>query len=240
MRLISHSRGAEGLKRTLIAKHLTATVDKVIVLDESTTFGPGGGKPGDLGPLIKAAAPTKPGDPGITMAPTGGSVSYQVVAKPLGATTKVGPIAPSCARALGYSRLILDAINERADVANDLFGPAPAVPSLTAPNWSAIKAQLLPGLPARGQFSTKSATPIGMTDIYGFCSANGVLISQMDANVTAAWNEQQSTVTTPRVGILQTSPKFFCEKHGLGIIGFPPYIDAHHNFVSEIAHELFR
>ena len=238
VRLISHSRGAEGLKRTLTAKTLTATVDKIIVLDESTTFGPGGRKPGDLGPLIKAAAPTKPGNAGITMMPTGGSVSYQVIAMPLGATTKVPPIDPACARAIGYSRLILDAINDRADVATDLFGPAPAMPSLSVPDWSAIKAQLLPGLPARGQFSTKSATPIGMKDIYGFCGANSVSISKMDANVMAAWAEQNKS--TPKVTILQTSPKFFCQKHGLGIINFTPDIDAHHNFVSEIAHELFR
>jgi Domain of unknown function (DUF4157) len=238
VRLISHSRGAEGLKRTLTAKTLTATVDRIIVLDESTTFGPGGGKAGDLAPFISGAAPAKPGDPGITMAAGGGGVSYQVVAKPLGGVAKMPAIDPACARCIGYSRLIRDGVNENPLVAQHLFGPPPATPSAATPDWTGIWAQLLT-LPERGKFSTKTPTPSGLTDIGAFCKTNKAAITAMDANVAADWAERKKPRASWNVNILQKSAKAFCDAHSLGLINFDPTIDAHHNFVPEIAHELF-
>ena len=235
VRLIAHSRGALGLKQTLVRKTLTATVNKVIVLDESTTFGAGGG---NLKKFIEGAAADQPGGPGITMAAGGGSVSYQVNAKPLTATDMKPPISRPCARAIGYSRLIRDAVNENAAVARDLFGPAPATPSATTPDWTGIWSQLL-NLPPRGQFSTqRPAPPAGMTDIYAFCHANAGAIAAMERHVAADWAERQKPRAAWVVGVIQKSPKAFCDAHGLGITSTPD-IDAHHYFVAEIAHELF-
>lgn len=235
VRLISHSRGAGGLKQTLLRRTLTATVDKIIVLDESTTFGAGGG---NLEPFIRGAAPARAGDPGITMAPGGGGVSYQVVALPLAGTTQTPKINEACARAIGYSRLIKDAVTEKASVVQDLFGPAPAAPTVASPDWTGIWPQVL-NLPPRGQFSTQTPTPAGMTDIYGFCRTNARAIAAMEANVAAELAEEKKPRASWNVNIIQKSPRAFCEVHNLGIGNLGLRIDAHHYFVAEIAHELF-
>jgi hypothetical protein len=173
------------------------------------------------------------------MAAGGGSVSYQVVALPLTATTQKLPISQAGARAIGYSRLIRDAVNENAAVVRDLFGPPPATPSAATPDWTGIWGQLLDP-PPRGQFSTQRPTPAGMTNIYAFCTTNSGAIAAMDRNVAAAWAEHQKPAASRAVAVIQKSPKAFCDAHDLGIVDFAPNIDAHHYFVAEIAHELFR
>jgi hypothetical protein len=162
-----------------------------------------------------------------------------VISKPLSGTA-AAEIDPACARAIGYSRLIQDAVHERPDVAQHLFGAPPATPSVATPDWTGIWPQLLT-LPPRGQFSTKNQTPAGMTDIKGFCKANKPAITAMEPRVAADWAERQSKPQAAwNIRVIQASPKAFCDAHGLGLTKFSPAIDAHHNFVAEIAGELFQ
>jgi hypothetical protein len=180
---------------------------------------------------------------------------------PLGGTTQALSIAPDCARAIGFSRVILDAATQRADVAAALAGSTAASPS--APDWSGIKGQLLP-LPPRGQLisgptPTTGGPPYNINDCCSSTAKGGFpsKVSTISAAVAAAQPElAKASVAKSWAGIkwkpaAEKSLLVFCCFFDLGIDGYffgqgnagsstALSVDAHHYFVAEIAGELFK
>ena len=149
LRLSAHSRGGRGLRETIKGPRPLvdlAKIDRVVLLDCA---------------FRSVAA-------GLTAAaiPPAKVIAYQVVDAALPA--RVGRnirIDPRCTRAIGYSRLIQDAMRTR--------------PSLTIP--SDIRRQLLT-LPARGQFKAATATSGSADNLDDFCRSNASAIAAIVRN----------------------------------------------------------
>jgi hypothetical protein len=135
--LSAHSRGGRGLRETIKGTLVDlAKIDRVVLLD--CAFG------------SVAAALT------AARIPASKVTAYQVVDAALPAS--VGRnirLDPGCARAIGYSRLIQDAMQTR--------------PSLTIP--ADIRRQLLT-LPARGRFKAATAASGSSDNLDDFCRSN--------------------------------------------------------------------
>jgi len=142
LRLSAHSRGARGLRETIRRPLVDlARIDRVVLLDCAFT--------------TAAAALT------AARIPSSKVTAYQVVDKPLPAA--VGRnirLDPGCMQAIGYSRLIQDAMRTR--------------PSLTIP--ADIRRQLLT-LPPRGQFKAATATSGSRDSLDDFCRSNRAAIT---------------------------------------------------------------
>jgi hypothetical protein len=125
-----------------------------------------------------------------------------------GAAHRSIPIVAS--RIVGYVRIIEDAIAR----------------GVVVPAVIASEVARLPGIPARGSFTTDAAPGAGMTSLAAFYNANRDAFAELDARRD-----------DPVVGL-----KHYIDANDLALMGvaFTEGIDAHHWFVAEIAHELFR
>ena len=191
LRLSAHSRGARGLTETISRRLIDiAKIDRVVILDAGWQ---------SVANALSAAR-----------IPRSKVVSYQVndttVPASVGRTVR---IAPHCARAIGYSRVIQDAMRTR--------------PSLAIP--TEVRDQLL-ALPPRGQF-TAATTPSGSAqDISRFCAEarTAQAIARIIRNESTRPHGLMRFFDTNDVGRLGRE--------------FGPGIYSHHFFVCEIAHEI--
>jgi hypothetical protein len=137
LRLSAHSRGGRGLRETIKGSLVDlAKIDRIVLLD--CAFG------------TVAAALT------AARIPKAKVVAYQVVDAALPAAVGRNiPLNAACMRAIGYSRLIQDAMQTR--------------PTLTIP--ANIRRQLLT-LPARGRFKAATAASGASDNLDDFCRAN--------------------------------------------------------------------
>ena len=137
LRLSAHSRGGRGLRETIKGTLVDlAKIDRVVLLD--CAFG------------SVAAALT------AARIPASKVIAYQVIDRALPATNGRNiRLDQDCARAIGYSRLIQDAMQTR--------------PSLTIP--ADIRRQLLT-LPARGRFKAATAASGSSDNLDDFCRSN--------------------------------------------------------------------
>jgi Domain of unknown function (DUF4157) len=235
LRLSSHSRGAQGLRETLERKLFAGkSIEKITVFDEATAFDPKG-KKGDIGPYVAGSGANAP-PPAVDY--------FQVVAGHLDGANSVLPAPPpgttweDCMRAIGYSRLIQDADG----TIGKLRFRDKVVPLLT--------------LPPRGQISSKN--------VFDICKGSNVKVIMAMSQAAIQWQKLEETVwillqaekvkrREARLSDLTLapdlvnskmweSPKAYIDLHNLhrmnGIQS--PTIDAHHFFVAEFAHELFR
>ena len=140
-------------------------------------------------------------------------------------------IDPACIRAIGYARLIKDAVTT---------GRVSTLPSAIARVVGALP------LPARGSFSTRTPLPPGMTSIRAFCSdpANAAALRALRSG------ERGVAHVSDLEPFADTSPYAFVEVNNLLNINDPGAprtqwrtvsagIYSHHLFVAEVAHELF-
>lgn len=148
LRLSAHSRGFRGLRET-ITRHLISgqEPERVVIFDAA------------YGSVDRALRHS--GISGRNMVAFNVVTSHRLSAH----GAKNISLPASAMRAIGYSRVILDAMTIR--------------PSLVIP--SAIRSQLLP-LPPRGLFTTASPAPAGMTNIIDFARAHRVEIHRIDHN----------------------------------------------------------
>jgi hypothetical protein len=217
LRLSSHSRGSLGLRETLARKLLAGKfVDKINILDESDSFAfgkePDPGVPGDIAPFVD------PKNSGLVAKPAVNF--YRVIGKDLGGVTerKLGKQSWSpadwkfwrdCMAAIGYSRLILDML--------------PLRPELARP------AGILDPFPARGKFTTKDPAPKDLTNILDYCGLLDPTKSDSSGKkekITAALKLKDFVND---YDLLRIDESFHLDLN----------IAAHHLFVAEIAHELF-
>ena len=138
VRLSAHSRGNGGMAATLQGKLIApALIDHVTILD-ATDFAAG------LTAGLRASA-----------VPAGNVTSYDVNtgAFPLGGVQSIH-IDSTCIRAIGYARLITDAISS---------GRVAAMPPAIATRVAALP------LPPRGRFTTALPAPACTTNLGAFC-----------------------------------------------------------------------
>jgi len=199
-RLSAYSRGHRGLRAT-ISRDLLDTqgtgrnrISKVFLLD-------------NLHETIRTTLETA----GLKDRVTAYWVNCSVNCKPIGNTIKLDQ---ECMRAIGYSRLIEDAMKRE--------------PAMTFP--TDVRARMLP-LPPRGCFSTSQ--PSGATSISnagGSCPV--VNLKQFCREMTASG--QIAKALELRDITYQRNLPFF------GGVVFTNETDAHHYFVAEIVHEMTR
>jgi hypothetical protein len=191
LRLSGHSRGARGLRETIKGRLIDiAKIDRVVILDAGWQ---------SVANVLAAAR-----------IPKSKVVSYQVtdatVPPAVGRTVR---IAPHCARAIGYSRLIQDAMHTRR--------------SLVIPKE--VRDQLLK-LPSRGQL-TAATTASGLAkDIGRFCA------EPLTSKAIASIIKNESTTPHGLRTFLEAN-----DLGRLGS-RFDTTTYSHHFFVCEIAHEL--
>jgi hypothetical protein len=192
LRLSAHSRGGRSLRETIAGPHIDiARIDRVVLLD--CAFG------------SVARAITRAGIPAAKV------IAYQVVDAALpafvGRNIRIDPV---CARAIGYSRLIQDAMQTR--------------PQLPIP--SDVRRQLLT-LPPRGRFRAATAASGTPDHLLDFC--------RDPANRTRIAAIVRDEATAPHG--LKT---FLDPPNDLGRLGqpFSASIYSHHFFVAEVAHEI--
>ncbi len=167
MQLSAHSRGHRGLRETVRNGLINISlIRKVVILDASYA--------NTMGVLSRSGIPANR----IT--------SYQVTVTPNRIPGDVNRRLPStCMRAIGYSRLIQDAMRTR--------------PGLTIP--TAIRSQLL-SLPDRGCFTT-STSPTGcQVNIVDFCRTNRGAIRAIIRNENHATTGLKTFLDTHDLGRL--------------------------------------
>jgi hypothetical protein len=193
LRRSAHSRGANSLSRTITGRLIDiAKVDRVVILDSGWK---------SVANMLTAAR-----------IPKSKVMAYQVIDALLPSTVaRTVQIPAKCARAIGYSRLIQDAMRTR--------------PSLVIP--ADVQTQLLK-LPARGQFTAITSTRTSSDDLVRFCSepANASRIAAIVRDETKATG-------------LKTFFDMPNDLGRFGLV-FAPETYSHHFFVAEIAHEITR
>jgi Domain of unknown function (DUF4157) len=215
VRLSAHSRGngsmAAQLERRLITPSL---IDHVTVLDGSDF----------INSLTSGFR--------LSRIPTSRITAYFVTTGPFPmAGVQSRGIDPECIRAIGYARLINDAVTT---------GRVTTLPPAIATVVGALP------LPARGRFSTVTPLPAGMTSVTAFCAdpANAAALRNLRRDERGAGH------VSDLVRFAGTSPYAFVEVNNLLNINDPgapltqwrvvsPGIYSHHLFVAEMAHELF-
>ncbi len=215
VRMSAHSRGNAGMARELQRRLIpTSLIDHVTVLD-------GSDHQNGLTQGFRASA-----------IPTSRITAYFVTTGPFPMSgVQSRGINAECIRAIGYARLINDAVTT---------GRVTTLPPAIASAVGALT------LPARGMFSTATPTPAGMTSLRAFCAD--------PANATALRNLRHGERGAAHVSGLErfadTSPYAFVEVNNLLNVNDPnlprtqwrvvsPGIYSHHLFVAEMAHELF-
>lgn len=195
LRLAGYSRGGISLRQTVSRKLISAAVERVFVLDAdyqetASLLGKGSVSAKDV-TFYDATVPDNP--------------------HPLPGSKKVQLPPKDWIRAIGYSRLILDAKKLR--------------PNLTIPKE--IDNQLLP-LPDRGQLTTKKTPPNSKApkNILDFAQENLPQILKIIKNADDAAIGLRSFVYANDLQLY-------------GKTKFSPDEDAHHFFVAEIGHEMF-
>jgi hypothetical protein len=200
MRLCGHSRGGESLRATILEKAIATLnlIDRITLLDSEDSSSPA---PKSKQLVAAGVAATL-------------IVAYEVnVHKTHTSQVTYLSINSNCSAALGYVRLIRDAMVTQSGI------------DALVRNNPRILSQLnsIP-LPPRGSFTAKSAP--GGISIQQFCSDHRTAIAAILRNQTDS-----------RSGLLA-----FINRNDLarfrGFI-FDQGISAHHFFVAEIAHELF-
>ena len=137
LRLSAHSRGYRGLRETIRGRLIdTTSVERVVILDANH---------GDIAHVL-----SRSGIPASKVIAYGVNTGNLPLAK-----ARTFRLPPGCMRAIGYSRLIQDAMVTR--------------PSLSIP--SSIRSQLLT-LPNRGCFTTATALSGCQVNINAFCRDN--------------------------------------------------------------------
>jgi hypothetical protein len=182
VRLSGHSRGVSGLTTTLNRSLISARIDRIVVLDAPELFRVAGG-PSVVVYRVNVKSKTVPG-----------AIQHD--------------LDPACVRAIGYTRLIKNAMVTQ--------------PLLSIP--ATIRSQLLP-IPDRGCFSTAPArTFSGCQVSFGdFCRRNKALINtiiRQERGPNGLHNFVESN------NLLRAG-------HPVS-----PAIYSHHIFVAEIAHEI--
>ena len=143
---------------------------------------------------------------------------------------KALPMDSLCVRAIGYARLINDAV---------ALGRVPALPPAIQAKVSALP------LPPRGTFTSSPSPPAGKQSINVFCAANKTALANLRTG------EQTVNNVGALAGTETTSPYAFVEWHDLLNLrdssqgretwrSVTPGIYSHHLFVGEIAGDLFR
>jgi hypothetical protein len=200
VRLSGHSRGIFSINNTLAGRLvgrvrqplITAPIDRVVILDEAEIFTQSRSNAifYRVNDLFR-----QNGQPAQTPA------------------NRTRAIDPGCARAIGYTRVILNTMVAR--------------PLLLIPQE--IRDQLLT-LPVRGCFSTAPASTLSgcQVNITDFCRTNGRKIAQIIGN--------ESNPPGPRnpEGLRHFIDRFDLFRAGHAIL---PTIYSHHLFVAEVAHE---
>lgn len=200
LRLSAHSRGGFGLQQSLQRSLITGAIDRVTILDCGEFF---------LAPLVNSLK-SRSAD----------VIHYRVNNKNPVAGAKVINLGSECIRAIGYSRLIQDAMVTQ--------------PTLAIPAY--IRSQLLT-LPTRGLFTTSTALispPV--EDIAQFCKRNA-------ADIKAIVKKELQLKQDPKTKniVFEGLCSFINNKDVMRSgLAFSPGIYAHHLFVAEIAHEMVR
>jgi hypothetical protein len=207
MRLSGHSRGGESLRTTILQQAITtlSLINRVFLLDCEDNP-----SPPPNGPTLvpKSRQLTGAGiNPAVITA-------YEVnVRKSHTSGVRYLSIGSDCSAAIGYVRLIRDAMVTQAGIAALVQANPTIVGQLDS----------LP-LPARGSFTTQSAP--GLISIQQFCNDNRAAIAAI-----------LKIQTDPANGLLS-----FINRNNLARFAgftFDQGISAHHFFTAEVAHELF-
>jgi hypothetical protein len=186
VRLTGHSRGVSGLSRTLNRRLITTPINRIHILDAPELFQQGGKN----------------------------VIVYRVNVRKQVPGAIHRDLDPGCMRAIGYSRLIQNAMVTR--------------PLLSVP--PDIRAQLLP-IPNRGCFRTtptpsRSTCP---TDLSDFCR-------QLHRQIaTILRHESNDGIRKSPEGLHTFVERFDLLRAGHRV---SPGIYSHHIFVAEVAHEL--
>jgi len=196
LRLSAHSRGYRGLRETIRGRLInTSIVDRVVILDANYR---------DIANVLSRS--------GI---PASRVIAYNAGTGnlPLPGSRTIS-LPPLCMRAIGYSRLIRDAMVTR--------------PSLVVP--PSIRGQLL-ALPDRGCFTTGTANSGCQVNIIEFCRRNRSAVSTIIRQENNSAN-----------GLKQFLDRNDLVRFGRDSMGrqiqFDAGIYSHHFFVAEIAHEI--
>jgi hypothetical protein len=207
MRLSGHSRGAENLRSTILQKALTTLqlIDRVFLLDSEENPAP---PPNGPTLVPKSRQLTGAGiNPAVITA-------YEVnVRKSHTSGVRYLSIGSDCSAAIGYVRLIRDAMVTQ-----------PGIAALVQANPTIVAQLDSLALPARGSFTTQSAP--GLISIQQFCNDNRAAIAAI-----------LKLQTHPANGLLS-----FINRNNLARFAgftFDQGISAHHFFAAEVAHELF-
>jgi hypothetical protein len=211
LRFSAHSRGYRGLRETIKGRRVTSAIpERVVVFDAAYT---------SLDDALRASGIPGPNqvayrvtvfkdqrwDPTKTSAKGTKGDWADVDAKLTAAGAKNIDLDMSAMRAIGYSRLIQD---------------APLTTTVAPPFGGSV----LPLVP-RTTFTTRTPTPVGMTDLRQFARINSAAIKNIIQNADGP-----------------SGMKTFIDKNNLVRFGVgesqSPEIDAHHFFVAEVAHEV--
>jgi len=167
LRLSAHSRGYRGLAETIRRSLVnTSIISRVVIFDANYSSA--------------ASALTGSGIPASRI------IAYDVGSGTLGVSgSTTYHLNPNCMRAIGYSRLISDAMITR--------------PSLVIP--PVIRSQLLT-LPPRGNFTTLASPVLPMVNINDFCRTNRASITTMISNETNATTGLKTFLDTNNLGRL--------------------------------------
>jgi hypothetical protein len=220
LRLTAHSRGAFSLRESIRRKFLTGSIDRIVILDASRPF-----LDVPIGNLLRTGG-----------ASAGSIIHYGVnSSRDLPGARNIR-LDPMCARAIGYSRLIQDAIATRrytrlaptqVDATHPLVIPAD------------VSTQLL-RLPPRGGFTTSASSSIGQPNLRIDCNPRlqTCLCHDQRAGIAAIQRTEIQTRTTRHPEGLWTFIEQNDLTHMLPDFSMPPGTHSHHTFVAEIAHEL--
>jgi outer membrane protein OmpA-like peptidoglycan-associated protein len=199
LRLSAHSRGGFGLQQSLQRSLITGAIDRVTILDCGEFFS---------APLVKSLK-SRGAD----------VIHYRINNQKAVAGAKVINIESECIRAIGYSRLIEDAMVTQ--------------PTLAIPTY--IRSQQLT-LPLRGLFTTSTTPSSSQVGIAQFCKTNAAAIKVI------VQKELQRKRDPKTKDIVFEGLCSFVNNNDVMRSGtaFSPGIYAHHLFVAEIAHEMVR
>jgi len=196
LRLSAHSRGYRGLRETLDRDLVSISlIDRVVLLDANSQ---------DIADVVKRKA-----------IPSTKVIAYRVISRdfPLIGVRTI-PLSDECMRAIGYSRLINDAMVTR--------------PLLDIP--LTVRRSVLP-IPPRGCFTTKAPAELieHRSDVNSPTKCAPVNITKFCDDMVKARK------IAPALGLAK-----FIDDKDLLRIGHPlrPKIAGHHLFVAEVAHEI--